>query len=626
MKYSGFFSFPFFLLLFILLVFQVPHAGIDNMARFLYAQTSQQNEEPVTTPSTKQQNEEPAKTPQAVDQKKTPPKKEQTFALNFKDVDISEFLSVMSQLIGKNIVIGDKVTGKISISSAKRLPVSQAYEIMKSILEVKGFAVVDTGTILKVLPIQDAIRKNIDIVIDGKHESISADNEKAVTFLLELKFAEAEEIAKTLRTIKSKNSEVVVYAPLNTLIISGSSSEISGLIKIAETLDKQVEAAAENNIRSQGNIHVVHLQNADSTQLAEVLSRIPFSEAALVETSPLPDPKQPQTQQQPGTPRGTRQTTQTQTAKKAGKLSIIANKETNSLIIAATPEEFREISSVIKELDTVREQVLIEALIVEVKAENGWGFGINWMLGSQSGDNQFGGSYMNNVPNFTSSTVAGKKVAMPLDTGFQLGYIPDTSILSFVLLNASSTESDFNILSTPQLLTVDNEEAELNVGEEIAIASNNRISESGTQFYTYEYKSVGIKLKITPHITNADRITLDLYQEINSVLGYTQTDSTTGTTTPPTLGRRDIKTKVSVPAGKTVVVGGLIQNTKNEIVNKVPILGDIPLLGWFFKKKSVEYSKTNLLVFITPYIVTKEEKLEEITKQKIESQKRIKRD
>jgi general secretion pathway protein D len=271
----------------------------------------------------------------------------------------------------------------------------------------------------------------------------------------------------------------------------------------------------------------------------------------------------------------------------------------------------------------VREQVFIEAMIIEVKAESGWSFGIDWMLGNQSGSNYYGGAYMNSVPNFTSTTVAGKSTTLPLSTGFQLGFVPDSSILAFALLNASGSDNTYNILSTPQLLTVDNEEAELNVGEEIPVASNNRISDSGTQFYTYEYKSVGIKLKITPHITNSNRITLDLYQEINSVLGSTDTTSTTSSTVPPTLGKRDIKTKLSVLDGKTIVVGGLMQNNKTEEETKVPLLGDIPLLGWFFKHKTVSNTKTNLLVFITPHIVTKEEQKDALTDQKRESQRRI---
>ena len=211
---------------------------------------------------------------------------------------------------------------------------------------------------------------------------------------------------------------------------------------------------------------------------------------------------------------------------KTTKLSIIANKETNSLVITARPDEYQEIMRIVKELDIVREQVLIEAMIVEVNVENGWGFGIDWMLGNKSGIHMYGGSSINSssIPNYTVPDAFGtaKKLAVPLATGFQLGYVPDTSVLGFALLNASATDDNFNILSTPQILTVDNSEAELNVGEEIGVPTNNRITDQNTTFQTYEYKTVGIKLKITPHITKKQRITLDLYQEVNSIIGETQ--------------------------------------------------------------------------------------------------------
>jgi len=545
-------------------------------------------------------------------------KAERKFALNFKDVEISEFLNIMSQLIGKNIIMDDKVKGKISISSAKKVPVSQAYDVMKSILEVKGLAVVETGNLIKVLPIQEAIKKNVEIIVDGEKKHISADKENSVTFLLEIKNADATEIANTLKPLKSKMTDIVVYMPLNTIIVSGTSSEIDGLIKIASALDKQAEELPEG-ATPKGFINVVNLENADAVQLAEVLSRIPFSESAKIDTSPISTNNTQKVKSSSKSRRVTK--TEPVSQQQKTKLSIIANKETNSLIITAKPEEFKEINRIIKELDIVREQVLIEALIIEVNAENGWGFGIDWMLGQQSGTNMFGGSsIMGTPPDYSTSSVNGKKLVVPLASGLQLGYLSDTSMLGFVLLNASGTDNNFNILSTPQLLTIDNQEAELNVGEEIPVASNNRISESGTQFYTYEYKSVGIKLKITPHITNSNRITLDLYQEINSVLGTT-TD--TNSTVPPKLGKRDIKTKVSVLDGKTIVVGGLITNNKSVQETKVPLLGDIPVLGWLFKHKTTEYKKTNLLVFITPHIVTKQDRIDAITKQKRDSQSRL---
>jgi general secretion pathway protein D len=159
------------------------------------------------------------------------------------------------------------------------------------------------------------------------------------------------------------------------------------------------------------------------------------------------------------------------------------------------------------------------------------------------------------------------------------------------------------------------------VGEQIPVPTNNRISDTGTQFYTFEYKDVGVKLKITPHITQGNQITLDLYQEVNSVLG--ETTQVGGSFVPPQLAKRDIKTRITVYDGKTIVVGGLIRNNRTITETKVPLLGDIPLLGWLFKRRTESYSKTNLLVFITPHIMTKQEQIDAITQQKMDEQKAL---
>lgn len=544
-------------------------------------------------------------------------KKKKTFKLNFKDVDISEFLNVMSELIGKNIIIDDKVRGKITITSVKEIPVAHAYEVMKSILELKGLAVVETEALIKIIPIKDAVKKNVEVIIDGEEKAIDLDKEKTITFLLKLEYADANDIAATLRSLKSNDTDIVVYALLNTIIFSGRSTEIDGLLQIARALDKKIEEEEEEKV-ARGNIHVVHLENADAEQLAGVLSRIPFSEHAKIAAAPLAAPT---VKKSAKASRATRTQRVTQ-RKDTSKLSIIANKETNSLIITATPEEFKEIKRLIKELDIVREQVLIEALIVEVSAETGWNLGVDWMLGGESGDHLYGGSSIMGIPpSYGSEGLGGlgdKKVALPLRQGFQIGYLSGQEMLGFALLSLSKTDRDFNILSTPQILTVDNHEAELNIGEEIPVASNNRISDSGTQFYTYEYKSVGIKLKITPHITGQENITLDLYQEANDVIGTTE-----GSLTPPRLSKRDISTKVTIKDGNTIVVGGLIKNSKVTEETKVPILGDIPLLGWLFKHKSTENKKINLLVFLTPYVVTKQERAQAVTEQKKEEQRRL---
>ncbi len=548
------------------------------------------------------------------------------FALNFNDVEISEFITVMSQIIGKNIVLSDKVRGKISISSAKRVPVEEAYNLMKSILEVKGFAVIETPNLIKVIPIKDAVKKNVAVIVDG--EKINLNKEDTITYLLELKNAEANDILNVIRPLKSAETQIVAYTTMNTIIFSGNSLEIKGLIKIAKTLDQKISELSQddpNLLNKDGSIHVIHLENADAEKLAEVLSRIPFSDSTVINTQPL-NTKQ---QQQPRNIKTNKQAGNTNSSsnKKKDKLSIVPNKETNSLIIKASPGEFREIHNVIKQLDTVRPQVLIEALIVEVNAESNWGFGIDWSLGGASGMHQFGGaSTMGGVSSWSDSTGLGKDLVVPLSSGtFSLGYLADTSILNYVLLNASAYDQNINILSTPHILTIDNQEAEINVAEEIAIPSNTRISSDDTIYYTYDYKTVGLKLKLTPHITKGNKITMNLLVEVNSVLGDTSYTST-GTVIPPDLGKRDVKTNVSVNDGRTIVVGGLMRQQKTETETKVPFLGDIPLLGWFFKNKTQETKKTNLLIFITPKIVTDPEKLAEITAKKREEINKVKKE
>ncbi len=163
---------------------------------------------------------------------------------------------------------------------------------MKSILEIKGLAVGESVNLIKVLPIKEAVRKNVEIIIDGKKTSLPSMEDDTVTFLQEIRRADAEEVAKALRALKSANTDIVVYQPINTIIYSGTSTEIKGLVKIAEALDRTADDGKKDGgpEQSRGNIHVVNLENASAVQLAEVLSRIPFSETAKIETAPLLPP------------------------------------------------------------------------------------------------------------------------------------------------------------------------------------------------------------------------------------------------------------------------------------------------------------------------------------------------
>jgi len=171
--------------------------------------------------------------------------KDTSFSLNFNDVEISEFLNVMSQVLGKNIILSDKVKGKITINSAQKVPINEAYDLMKSILEIKGFAVIETENLIKIVPVKEAVQKNVEVILDG--DKVKLNKEDAVTFLMELVHADANDVANVLRTLKSPETDIVVYKTLNLIIFSGNSIDIRGLVKITQSLDKNPSAGSEGD-------------------------------------------------------------------------------------------------------------------------------------------------------------------------------------------------------------------------------------------------------------------------------------------------------------------------------------------------------------------------------------------
>ena len=533
-------------------------------------------------------------------QKKTTAKKAPTnFILNFKDVEISDFITMMSQILNKNVVYDEQLRGKITISSSKNIPISQARDVLITILSVKGYTIVEMPNLIRIVPLKDAPKETDLVIVDG--QEIKFNDDRNIVYTCEIESGDLNEIFRTLNTVKTNAMSIVAYPPLRYIIFNGSAREISSLAKLAKSLDKSANGNTEA-IDSQSFIHVVKLQNSKAEDMAAVLSKVPTKSSLQSQKSTPVTPNQPPQQA------------------KNEQISIIPSKDTNSLIITATPEEFTEIKRLINALDTVRDQVLIEAVIMEVNTSDGWTFGIDWFLRGGAGKgNAFGEQILGNAPNYTEKSIYNTTV--PLFTGFNLGYFSEKGALGFLLLNATANDNKVNILSTPQILTLDNQEAVIYAGSEVPVPTNAKYDSNNNLTYTFDYKSVGIKLKVTPHITDSDRITLDLYQEANSIISEGTIEG--ATYTPPTLGKRDITTKVTVYDGKTIVVGGLISNQASTVESKVPILGDIPLLGWLFKNKTVKNEKKNLLIFISPTIATKKEVIENISNEKINEHKRL---
>ncbi|MFQ5710011.1 MAG: secretin N-terminal domain-containing protein, partial [bacterium] len=494
------------------------------------------------------------------------------FTLDFDNVELKDLIKTMSDITGKNFIIDAKVKGKVTTYSPKQIPVRKAYQVLLSILEVEGYTAIESNNMVKILPLKDAVRRGVKVHYDSAGAGSNGGGE-IVTRVIPLRYADANEVRKVIKPLVSESTSLVVHASTNTLILTGLPSSLNHLEQIITRLDVEQEKQ---------EIHIYHVKNIKAKPLEEVLQRLLLPTGAQT------------------------QTTRTTAVLQKGheNFSVVADEETNSLLITAGPQEFQQIEKIVQQLDVKQQQVLVDVLIAEVSLDHTSAFGIEWQASKKVGDDHH--------------VVAGTDFGIRNDlllgglSGLSLGLLKgDISNVKGILV-ASVGEDNFNILSTPQLLTIDNHQAEIKVGNQVPFLVNSRLTDQETLVRSFNYQDVGLKLTVTPHINQNKYITLDLYQEVRSLSSATVFDA-------PLVSVRQIQTQVTVEDRKTVVVGGLIQNDRIENIKKVPVLGDIPLLGLAFKRKSVENKKSNLLVFITPYLITDSEVLEKISKERKQS-------
>ncbi len=584
-------------------------------------------------------------------------KNEERFVtIDFDNVDIRDFIKFISELTGKNFVIDSRVRGKVTIVSPTKISVKEAYKVFESVLEVHGFTTVPAGNIIKIVPIISARSKNVETIF--KKNKLKPED-KVITQLVHLKYADPNELRKILTPLVSRGGIVVPYRPTGMLIITDVMSNIKRLLNIikeidvkgtgeiisviplkyarAENIAKAIDfifqkkeaverqrrgiqsvsiikvvpykrtnvlivLASEDNTerikrlislldkpipRGKENIHVYYLQNADAEELVKVLTAI--------------IPK--------GGAKEGKLTTIT------GEVKIVADKSTNSLVITASKEDYNAIKKVIKKLDIPRKMVYIEALIMEVSADKKFEIGVEWRAAEKAGKHRGGvivpfggtggmgdqGSYKN-MPDVTPET----KV-LPFPSGFSVGILgAGIRIGNYVfpslgaVFRAYHGVSGVHILSTPQVLVTDNEEAEIKVGENVPYLTREEKpmegTATGTEYRNYEYRDVGVTLKITPQINQDGFVKLKIFEEVIKLKKGTEQY------TPTTL-KRSAKTTVIVKNGHTVVIGGMIGESIEEGTYQAPCLGSIPGLGWLFKSRYNSKNKTNLFIFLTPHII-----------------------
>ncbi len=590
----------------------------------------------------------------------------QEYTVNLKDTDIQEFIKFVADVTGTTMVVDPNVKGKVRVISSKPVTQSELYDLFLSILDVQGFTAVRSGQVIRIVPSKDARSSPVPLM----DEQSPVGTAEYVTQVIRLDNISAAKLIPVLRPLVPQQAHMAAYAPSNAIIISDIRSNIGRIVDIIERMDrsaiqttevirlkygvaedvvsmlntleksrqgegaeadKEVVLVADKRTNSvvvtaeelsvdrfrklvsyldtpleqSGNVRVVYLEYADAKEVAEVLTRV------MQNISRLEDG---------GSNKRSNNSNST----------IEADEGTNSLIITADTDEMAALEAVIARLDIRRAQVLIEAIIVEMEITEGRELGLQWLF---SNDGGFYGSNISTssaqqarnraiasaiVPDDGSENIGTREVAGSLAQipGTTLGWgVVDKDLTMTVILNALETQGNANILSTPSLLTLDNEEAFITVGQQVPFVTGSYTNTgvgNGAQnpFQTIQRQSVGITLKVTPQVNEGDSVVLDITQEVSSISAQILAASDVIT------NERKIETKVLANDSDIVVLGGLVKDDVQDSTQGVPLLSDIPLLGRLFRNDVVTVTKSNLLVFIRPTIIRDDEDLAGATAEK----------
>ena len=581
--------------------------------------------------------------------------------LNLKDADINSFIGLVSEATGKNFVVDPRVTGKVTVISQSPMDEDALYQVFLSVLRVNGFAAVPAGNIIKIVPEQAA----------GQDGGIDSGNSDAlITRIITLKHVTPADMSQALRPLLPQGANLIPHQSSSSLVITDRAGNVARIEDIIRRLDQASESeidvvalrhanasevvrtltmlqpagdAAGNKIAADERTNSVliagdkgrrlrwralvtnldtPLGEGDSTQVvyiryADAEQLVPILEASLASMLG----------QQPST------------GKEGEQSSFIrAHKDTNALIITAPPAITRELRNVIRQLDIRRAQVLIEAVIAEVNDETARELGIQWQVANDDYDDQgfIGGT------NFPGSSGTGgifgvsrNPALLAGSSGLNIGYILGSTLLPGsddeyiqigALAKALTGNTNTNILSTPSTMTLDHQEAVLSVGQEVPFLTGQYASTGSTTvtgggfggnqsgvvnpFQTIDRKEVGLKLQVTPHINEGDAVIMDINLEVSSLA-----PNTAGAVDLITNNRK-LTTRVLVPDGGLLVLGGLTTEELRETIQKVPGLGDIPVLGELFKNRSTSKQRRNLMVFLKPSIAR-----DAITENAISSEK-----
>lgn len=560
----------------------------------------------------------------------------QEHTLNLQDADIRTLIATVSDITGKSFVVDPRVEGKVTVVSNRPMTPDEIYSVFQSVLDVHGLAAVPAGDTIKIVPDTVAKQQGIE-AYPGKQTG----PDELVTHVIQPEHVSASELEPLLKPLVPASGQLSVYAPANLLVISDRAGNVERLLHIIDRVDTANQDA---------QVEVIPLEHASASEIVRLVNNLYPSPAGtpnavadertntvLLSGNPSSRLRIKTLIAHLDTPLDSGGSTQVvylkyanaadlvpilnqvgeTLTKRSGKeadnndsgVSIQAHPATNALIITATPSVFRSLQSVIRQLDIRRAQVLVEAIIAEVSLNTSEELGIQWQAAngfdnnSVIGGTNFGGPGSSILGLSQDPTQAGQGLSLGWLRGTTT--IPGTDQVVFDiggLLRALQSDNTTNVLSTPQLVTMDNAEAQIQVGQEVPFLTGQFVDtgandSSRNPFQTIQRNDVGITLKVTPHINQGDTVRLDISQEVSSVAAnaVSAVDLITN--------KRTLTTTVLVGDADILVLGGLIDEDVQETQQRVPLLGDIPVLGHLFRYNSSSRVKRNLMVFVQPRIL-----------------------
>ncbi len=528
--------------------------------------------------------------------KAAPEGEDKYIVLNFDDADLEVVLQTISELVGLNYILGPRVKGKITIQTYKKIPRSDLLTVLHSILEVNGFTTVQSGHYVKIIPSGEAKQYPIETRV-GKDEAEIASDDVVVTQIIPLEYIAVDEMAGIIKPLVSRSGTLITHKSTNIMILSEVSSNIKRLMKIINMMDQPTQLDLGEKV------FVYYVENGDAETLAGILNKVYEEKTTQKEITKVI---------QPVTTSAKKTRTRTQRRKQIitkgegisssleGEINIVSAKEINALIIKTTPRNYKVVLELLKKIDIMPRQVLIEVLIADITLSDDFSFGLEWEI------------------NNASQKIGGSKMPLAQTTGFfPAGSEGVGGILTYVMqqgdifkstIAAQAKKGNVNVLSSPHILTTDNQEASIAIVDQIPISTYTSDPNTLTSYSSVQYKDAGITLKVTPKINDKGLVSMKISLNVSDVGEKTYGGETSFLS-------RDASTSVVVQSGQTLVIGGLIKESQRNDRSGIPFLMDIPVIGYLFGTVSKTVNKTELVMLITPHVVTSGAEVDELTEK-----------